>query len=256
MRIGNTTSAIVTGGASGLGAATALALADRGADVAILDIDTMRGREVAADIGGVFIEADVTDGASVADALRETVEEIGAPRIAVSCAGIAPGERTVTRDGTPHDPDIFARVMAINVMGTFHVATQAAALMAGLDPVGKDQERGVIVHTASIAAYEGQIGQIGYAASKGAVAAMTLPMARDLARHGIRVNAMAPGLFETPMVAGLPEEARAALGAAVPFPQRLGDPAEFARMVLEIIENRMLNGSVLRLDGAIRLAPR
>ncbi len=256
MRIGGNSPAIVTGGASGLGAATALALADRGAEVAVLDINADLGQRVAADIGGVFVQVDVTDAVSVAKALGQVADEIGPARIAVNCAGIAPGERTVKRDGSPHDVSVFERVMAINVMGTFHVATQAAAAMAALAPVGKDGERGVIVNTASIAAYEGQVGQIGYAASKGAVASMTLPMARDLAKLGIRVNAMAPGLFRTPMVDGLPPEAQESLGAAVPFPQRLGDPAEFARMVIEIIENPMMNGATLRLDGAIRLAPR
>ncbi|QHQ35338.1 SDR family NAD(P)-dependent oxidoreductase [Algicella marina] len=248
--------AVVSGGASGLGAATARALAERGATVTVLDLNRDAGEAVADEIGGLFVATDVTDGTAVSAALAKAAEAHGVARIAVSCAGIAPGAKTVDREGKPHDPDVFAKVMAVNLMGTFNLATQAAAGMVALEPEGEDGERGVIVNTASIAAYEGQIGQIGYAASKGAVAAMTLPMARDLHRQGIRVCAIAPGMFETPMVEGLPTEVRESLGAAVPFPPRLGKPSEFARLVLEIAENPMLNGTVMRLDGAIRLAPR
>jgi NAD(P)-dependent dehydrogenase (short-subunit alcohol dehydrogenase family) len=246
----------VTGGASGLGAATARALAARGARVAILDRDTRRGAEVATEIGGTFCEADVADAGSVADALGRAAALHGPARIAVSCAGIGPAARTVDREGRPHDPELFARAIGVNLIGTFNVASQAAAAMASLDPVTADGERGVIVNTASVAAIEGQIGQVAYAASKGGVAAMTLPMARDLAKSGVRVMAVAPGLFLTPMLEGLPAEAQASLGAQVPFPARLGDPAEFAAMVLHIIENAMLNGTLIRLDGAIRMAPR
>ncbi len=256
MKIDSTVAAVVTGAASGLGAETARQISQRGAMVAILDVNEANGAAMAEELGGIFVRTDVTDPASVSTALETAAKAHGAARIAVNCAGIAPGARTVDRDGHPHDAALFQRVVDINLMGTFHVATQAAAAMQALDPVTADGERGVIVNTASIAAYEGQIGQIGYAASKGAVAAMTLPMARDLSKAGIRVNAMAPGLFRTPMVAGLPEEAQASLGAAIPFPARLGDPSEFASMVIELIENAMMNGAVIRLDGAIRLTPK
>lgn len=256
MQIDDTTPALISGGASGLGAATARALRSRGAPVALLDINSDTGTALAAEIGATFIKTDVTDAASVARAIEQAANAQGPARLSIACAGIAPGARTVGRDGTPHDADLFARTVAINLMGTFHLATQAAAGMVPLAPLTADGTRGVIVNTASIAAYEAQIGQIAYGATKGAVAAMTLPMARDLAKSGIRVMALAPGLFNTPMVAGLPEEARASLGAAVPYPPRLGDPAEFAALVCHIIENEMLNGSVLRLDGAIRLAPK
>ncbi len=248
--------AIVTGGASGLGEATARALAARGARVAVLDRDSARGAEVAAAIGGIFCETDVADAASVAAALGRAAAAHGPARIAVNCAGIAPAARTVDREGRGHDRDLFARVIGVNLIGTFNVASQSAAAMAALEPVTADGERGVIVNTASVAAIEGQIGQIAYAASKGGVAAMTLPMARDLAKSGIRVVAIAPGLFMTPMLSGLPQEAQDSLGAQVPFPARLGDPAEFAALVLQIVENAMLNGSLIRLDGAIRMAPR
>ncbi len=248
--------AVVTGAASGLGAATARALAARGLRVAVLDRDEAGGARTAAEIGGLFCAVDVTDSASVAAALARAAAVHGPARIAVNCAGIAPAARTLDREGTAHDPGLFARVIGVNLIGTFNVATQAAASMAALDPVTPDGERGVIVNTASVAAIEGQIGQIAYSASKGGVAAMTLPMARDLAKSGIRVMAIAPGLFMTPMLAGLPEEVQASLGAQVPFPARLGDPAEYAALVLQIVENPMLNGSLIRLDGAIRMAPR
>ncbi|MEM8786923.1 MAG: SDR family NAD(P)-dependent oxidoreductase [Pseudomonadota bacterium] len=250
---GPRTPAIVTGGASGLGAASARALRASGAPVALWDIDTDRGPALAREIGAEFIETDVTDAASVDAALAA----FAPPRICLCCAGIAPGARTVGRDGAPHDAALFAHTVAINLTGTFLTASRAAAAMTALPPLGDaDAARGVIVTTASIAAYEGQIGQIAYAATKGAVAAMTLPMARDLAKSGIRVVSLAPGLFKTPMVAGLPQEVQDSLGAAVPFPPRLGAPEEFAAMVLQIVENPMLNGSVIRLDGAIRLGPK
>lgn len=251
MKIGADTSAVITGGASGLGAAAARALAARGAPVTLLDLNADTGANLAAELGGRFVLTDVTDPAQVASALEGT-----APRICLTCAGIAPGGRTVSRDGTPHDAEMFQRAVAINLMGTFHALTQSAALMAGQEPLDKDGSRGVLISTASIAAYEGQIGQIAYAATKGAVASMTLPMARDLASAGIRVNSVAPGMFKTPMVAGLPPETQERLGAAVPFPARLGDPEEFAALVVHIVENQMLNGATLRLDGAIRLPPK
>ena len=256
MRLEPGLSAIVTGAASGLGAATARALAARGLRVAVLDRDAGRGAGVADEIGGTFCEADVADPASVAAALDAAAAAHGPARVAVSCAGIGPAARTVDREGRAHDPELFARTLAVNLIGTFNLASQAAAAMVALDPVTPDGERGVIVTTASVAAIEGQIGQIAYAASKGGVAAMTLPMARDLAKSGIRVVAIAPGLFRTPMLAGLPQEAQDSLGAQVPFPARLGDPSEFAGLVAQIVENPMLNGTLIRLDGAIRMAPR
>lgn len=251
MIIGADTPAVVSGGASGLGAATARMLSEAGAPVLILDLNPETGATLAQDLGATFAQTDVTDSTQVAAALAGWQ-----PRICVCCAGVAPGSRTVNRDGAPHDPATFERTLAINLMGTFHVATQTAAKMSQAAPLDADGTRGAIVTTASIAAFEGQIGQIAYAASKGAVASMTLPMARDLAGLGIRVNCIAPGLFKTPMVAGLPPETQASLGAAVPFPARLGDPAEFAAQVRHIVENPMLNGSTIRLDGAIRMGPR
>lgn len=256
MRLGPEIAAIVTGGGSGLGAATAALLARRGVRVGVLDRDAAAAARVAGEIHGLALVADVTDAASVAAALARAAEAHGPARLMVTCAGIAPAARSVDRDGHPHDPGLFGTVMAVNLMGTFHAATQAAAAMTALAPITEDGERGVVVMTASVAAFEGQIGQIAYAASKGAVAAMALPMARDLSKVGIRVAAIAPGLFRTPMLAGLPEETQASLGAQVPFPARLGDPAEFAALVVQIAENPMLNGTVIRLDGAIRMQPR
>lgn len=256
MRVGPDVAAVVSGGASGLGAATARALARRGARVAILDLDKTRGARVAGDVHGLFCETDVTDPAAIDAALARAADAHGTARIAVGCAGIAPAARTLDRAGLPHDPAVFARVLTVNLVGTFLLASRAAAAMARLDPLEPDGERGVVVNTASIAAYEGQIGQSAYAASKGGVAALTLPMARDLASSGVRVVAIAPGLFLTPMVEGLPSDAQASLGAQVPFPRRLGDPDEFAALVLHAAENPMLNGTVIRLDGALRMAPR
>jgi NAD(P)-dependent dehydrogenase (short-subunit alcohol dehydrogenase family) len=256
MRLGPAIAAVVTGGGSGLGAATARALGRRGVRVGVLDRDAAAAARVAGEVHGLALAADVTDPEAVAAALARAAAAHGPARLVVTCAGIAPAARTVDREGRPHDPALFAQVIAVNLMGTFHVATQAAAAIAGLDPVTPDGERGVIVATASVAAFEGQIGQIAYAASKGAVAAMMLPMARDLAKAGVRVVAIAPGLFLTPMLEGLPAEAQASLGAQVPFPARLGDPAEFAALALAIAENPMLNGATIRLDGAIRMAPR
>lgn len=253
--------AIVTGGASGLGEATARTLAAAGAKVTLLDRDATRGPKVAGEIGGVFAACDVTDPASVDSALAAGAAAHGAARIAVNCAGIALGQKTINRDKatgaiTPHALDAYARVVQINLIGTFIVASRAAAAMAALPPVTGDGGRGVIVMTASVAAEDGQIGQLAYAASKGGVVGMTLPMARDLSREGIRVATILPGLFHTPMFDTLPEEVRQSLGASVPFPSRLGKPAEYGALVQSIVENDMLNGVTIRLDGAVRLAPR
>lgn len=256
MRPGPETPAVVSGGASGLGASTARALARRGAPVTILDLDRDRGTKVAGEIDGLYAATDVTDPDAVTAALDRAEDAHGVARIVVACAGIAPAARSVDRDGRPHDPALFARVIAVNLMGTVHLATEAAARMAGAPALTEDGERGVVVATASVAAFEGQIGQLAYAASKGAVAAMVLPMARDLAKSGIRVVAIAPGLFLTPMLEGLPPEVQASLGGQVPFPARLGSPDEFAALALQIAENPMLNGTVIRLDGAIRMGPR
>ncbi len=246
--------ALVTGGASGLGEATARMLASAGAAVTVVDLDEERGRTVAADLDGKFERADVT---SEADILRVVAAvEAGAPlRIAVSCAGVAHGERTLSRDRNPHDLVAFDRVLRVNLLGTFNVLRLAAAAMAGTEPLA-DGERGVIVNTASIAAYEGQIGQAAYAASKAGVVGLTITTARDLAPVGIRVCTIAPGTFETPMVAALPDVARDALAASVPFPSRLGVPDEYAALVRAICATTFLNGETIRLDGALRMPPR
>jgi NAD(P)-dependent dehydrogenase (short-subunit alcohol dehydrogenase family) len=256
MEVGAKTPALISGGASGLGAASARALARRGCPVTILDRDAEAGLRVAEEIGGLFRNADVTDVAAIDSAIDFCSAAHGPTRIVINCAGIAPAARSVGRDRTPHDPDLFAKVVAINLIGTFLISTRFAARMADLDQITRDGERGVIINAASIAAFEGQIGQIAYAASKAGVAGMVLPMARDLAPLGIRVVAIAPGMFRTPMVDGLPQETRDSLGAQVPFPSRLGSPEEFASLALEILANPMLNGSVIRLDGAIRMGPR
>lgn len=250
MQIGSL-QAVITGGASGLGEATARMLAEAGAQVAIFDMNAARGEVVAADIGGSFHQVDVSDAASVAAGLAGL-----SPRICVNCAGIAPGAKTVDRDGNAHDAALFAKAININLIGSFNVASQCAALMAAQSPLDADGARGVIINTASVAAFEGQIGQTAYAASKGGVAALTLPMARDMARSGVRVMAIAPGLFLTPMLEGLPPEVQENLGAQAPFPARLGKPAEFANLVRHIVENQMLNGEVIRLDAAIRMTPK
>jgi len=247
--------AIVTGGASGLGAATAQRLADDGLKVTVFDLNPDLGRRHADAIGGHFAKVDVSDPASVADGIAAAVMAHGCPRVIVNCAGIVGAAKTVSR-GVPHDAALFQRTLAVNLMGTFNCATQAAAHMVEAEPVDGDGARGVIVNTASVAAFDGQVGQLAYAASKGGVVGMTLPMARDLAGNGVRVCSIAPGLFLTPMMAGLPDDVQASLGAQVPFPSRLGAPEEFADMVSQITRNPMLNGEVIRLDGAIRMAPR
>jgi NAD(P)-dependent dehydrogenase (short-subunit alcohol dehydrogenase family) len=260
MKLDDSISAVVTGGASGLGAATAEMLAGQGVKVALLDLNREVGEAHAAAIGARFFHCDVTDSASIEAALKAASDAHGTPRIAVNCAGIAIGKRIVRRDKdsgaiVTHDQASFERVIAINLIGTFAVMSRAAAAMMTLPPL-EGGERGVIVNTASVAAEDGQIGQVAYSASKGGVAAMTLPVARDHAKDGIRVMAILPGLFETPMFAGLPDEAKQALAANVPFPSRLGRPAEYAALVKSICENQMLNGGCIRLDGAIRLPPR
>ncbi|WP_439140318.1 SDR family NAD(P)-dependent oxidoreductase [Roseicyclus sp.] len=247
--------AVVTGGASGLGAATALWLSQAGMKVTLFDLNEDLGAAHAAAIGGAFARVDVADPTSVAAGLAVAVAAHGTPRVLVNCAGIAAAAKTVSR-GQAHDPAMFARVIGVNLIGSFNCASQAAALMVASDPVDADGARGVIVSTASVAAFEGQVGQVAYAASKGGIVAMTLPMARDLSDKGIRVCAVAPGLFLTPLLAELPEDVQASLGAQVPFPARLGDPAEYAAIVGHITQNPMLNGEVIRLDGAIRMAPR
>jgi NAD(P)-dependent dehydrogenase (short-subunit alcohol dehydrogenase family) len=210
---------------------------------------------VAKDIGGTFVRVNVADHASVSDGLEAARAAHGQERITVNCAGIAPPAKTVSK-GVPHDPELFARIVTINLIGTFNVSSLSAAGMCVSDPVGEDNERGVIINTASVAAFEGQIGQVAYSASKGGVHAMTMPMARDLSRDGVRVMTIAPGLFGTPMLRALDQEVQDALGAMVPFPPRLGEPEEYAKLVAFIAENVMLNGETIRLDGAIRLAPR
>jgi NAD(P)-dependent dehydrogenase (short-subunit alcohol dehydrogenase family) len=249
--------ALVTGGASGLGEATTRALAARGAAVTILDLQADRGVGLAAELGGhtTFVRTDVTDEASVQAAVADAIGKDRPLRIAVNCAGIGWAQRTVGRNGEPHDLAAFTRTVMVNLVGTFNVLRLAAAAIATTDP-GEDGERGVIVNTASIAAYDGQIGQIAYAASKGGIVGMTLPAARDLASVGVRVCTIAPGLVDTPLLAGLPEEARTALAAGIPFPKRLGAPADFAQLALSVIEHGYLNGEVIRMDGALRMAPR
>jgi NAD(P)-dependent dehydrogenase (short-subunit alcohol dehydrogenase family) len=249
------TAAIVTGGASGLGAATAARLAAGGMKVTLFDLDERAGEAGATAIGGLFVRVDVADPASVEAGIAAAEAAFGVPRVLVNCAGIGPAAKTVSR-GAAHDPALFERTIRVNLIGSFLCASQAAARMAAADPVDADGARGVIVNTASVAAFDGQIGQVAYAASKGGIVGMTLPMARDLADKGIRVCTIAPGLFLTPLLRGLPEEVQASLGAQVPFPSRLGDPEEFAAMVEHITRNQMLNGEVIRLDGAIRMAPR
>lgn len=246
--------AIVTGGASGLGQATAGRLAAEGAKVTLLDLNEDAGQAYAAAIGGIFVRTDVTDEASVAAALDQGEAAHGVARILVNCAGIAPAIKTVGREYAVHPLGAFRKAVEINLVGTFNVLSQFAARLAPADPIG--EERGVIVNTASVAAYDGQIGQIAYAASKGGVVGLTLPAARDLSQYLIRVVTIAPGIFWTPMLAGLPQAAQDSLGQQVPHPSRLGKPEEYAQLVESIVRNPMLNGETIRLDGAIRMAPK
>ena len=259
----NGSGALITGGASGLGLATARALAAAGAHVTLLDLPSSAGVEMAAELGGTFAPGDVTSPADAAAAVAAANEH--APlRIVVNCAGIAPPAKVLDRDGNPAVLADFERIVRINLVGTFNVISQASAVIAKNDPStgsgngsgSADGDRGVIINTASVAAFDGQIGQPAYSASKGGVHAMTLPIARELARYGIRVCTIAPGIMETPMLAGLPEAAQESLGQQVPYPARLGRPAEYAALVEHIVANGYLNGETIRLDGAIRMAPK
>ena len=246
--------AIVSGGGSGLGRATAQMLAAAGVKVAILDINEAAAGEAARETGGLAIAVDVTDAKSVEAAFVTACERHGPARIAVNCAGIGTAGRIVGREG-PLPLDAFRRVIEVNLIGSFNVMRLAAAEMSALDPLA-DGERGIIVSTASVAAYEGQIGQAAYSASKGGIVGLTLPAARELARYGVRVVAIAPGIFATPMLQGLPQNVRDSLAASIPFPSRLGRPEEYAALVLHLCRNTMINGEVIRLDGALRMAPR
>lgn len=246
--------AIVTGGGSGLGAATAVALAGAGAKVAIFDVNLDGAKAVAGKIGGLAIKCDVTDADAAAAAVKEARDKHGAARILVNCAGIGTPRRIVGRDG-PMPLAEFEKVIKVNLIGTFNLMRLVAADMQGLPPL-EEGERGVIVSTASVAAYEGQIGQAAYSASKGGVVSLTMPAAREFAQFGIRVNAIAPGIFATPMLAALPEEAQQSLAAQVPFPKLLGKPEQYAALVMHLVENRYINGEVVRIDGAMRMGPR
>jgi NAD(P)-dependent dehydrogenase (short-subunit alcohol dehydrogenase family) len=246
--------AIVTGGASGLGAATARTLAASGAKVAIFDVNADAAAEVAIDINGLAIGCDVSDAATAEAAVKQAAADHGPARILVNCAGVGPAKRIVGRDGPMPLAD-FERVIRINLIGTFNMLRLAGAAMQALSSLA-DGERGVIVSTASVAAFEGQVGQAAYAASKGGVAALTMPAAREFGQFGIRVLAIAPGIFGTPMLRALPQDVQDSLGASVPFPKRLGSPSEYAALVLHCIHNTYLNGEVIRIDGALRMAPR
>jgi len=246
--------ALIVGGASGLGEATARALHARGASVTVADVSVDRGNALAQELGIAFALCDVREEDQVRAAVEQASAGDGGIRIAICCAGVGSAEKLAGSKG-PHALDAFQHTVSINLIGTFNVLRLAASAMIANDPL-EDGERGVLISTASIAAYDGQIGQIAYAASKGAIVAMTLPAARDLAGHGIRANAIAPGLFDTPLLATLPEEARARLAQGVPYPQRLGAPTEYAELACHIVENRMLNGETIRLDGALRMPPR
>lgn len=248
--------ALVTGGASGLGRATALSLADAGGSIAMADLVGSPGQELAAELGAgaIFIPTDVTSPDEVSASVAAAVAAFGALHIVVNCAGVGDAGRVVSKDGDPFPLERFERVIRVNLIGTFNVVRLAAAQMLRQEPDG--EERGVVVNTASIAAFDGQIGQTAYSASKGGVVGMTLPLARDLAAGLVRVVTIAPGTFDTPMLAGLPQELRDELGAGIPHPRRLGKPEEFAALVRHIVENSMINGEVIRLDGALRMPPK
>ena len=260
MKLDSTLAAVVTGGASGLGEGTARAIAATGAKVALFDLNAEKGEAIAKEIGGIFCSVDVTDDASVAAAFEKARAAHGQERLTVNCAGIATGMKTVSKkkdtgEIKAHDMAQFERTVRVNLFGTFRVLSQSAAGMITLDPM-EDGERGLIVNTASVAAQDGQVGQAAYSASKGGVYAMTLPIARDLAQDGIRVNTIRPGIMWTPMMAGMDQKVQDSLAAAIPFPSRLGRPADYASLVLELARNVYINGECIRLDGAIRLAPR
>lgn len=246
--------AVVTGGASGLGAATARRLAGRGANVSLFDLNRDAGLALANEIGGRFFAVDVASDESVSKAVVEAETIHGPARILINCAGVAPAAKTIGRDFAPHSLDVYRRTIEINLIGTFNSITKFSSRLAQADPIG--EERGVIINTASVAAYDGQVGQAAYASSKGGIVALTLPIARDLAQHQIRVCTIAPGIFWTPMLESLPAAAQESLGKQVPHPSRLGKPDEYAQLVESIIANPMLNGETIRLDGAIRMAPR
>ncbi|HEV7769857.1 MAG TPA: SDR family NAD(P)-dependent oxidoreductase [Solirubrobacterales bacterium] len=246
--------ALVAGGASGLGEATARMLVEAGAQVVIADLNAEKGEALAAELGASFVAADVTDAEAIGAAVEQAAAVDGGLRISVCCAGIGWAERVAHKNG-PHNLELFTKVIEVNLIGSFNVLRLAAAAMSENEP-DEEGERGLCVNTASIAAYDGQIGQIAYAASKGGIVGMTLPAARDMASRGVRVVTVAPGLFDTPLLAGLPEPAREALGAGIPFPSRLGRPEEYARLVSQIVANPMLNGETIRLDGALRMPPK
>jgi NAD(P)-dependent dehydrogenase (short-subunit alcohol dehydrogenase family) len=246
--------AIVVGGASGLGEATVRALHERGAEVTIADVNAEKGQALGAELGAKFVSCDVRDEDQVEQAVAQAADVDGGLRIAVCCAGTGWAQKVAGSKG-PHPLLPFETIIQINLIGTFNVLRFASSAMIANQP-SEDEERGVCVNTASIAAFDGQVGQIAYSASKGGVVGMTLPAARDLSQYGIRVNTIAPGLFDTPLLAALPEDARLALGAGVPYPKRLGQPAEYAQLACQIVENRMLNGETIRLDGALRMPPR
>lgn len=246
--------AIVTGGGSGLGAATAQALAGKGAKVAVFDINLEGAQRIADEIGGLAVSCNVSSGDDAETAVARVTNELGAPRILVNCAGIANAGRIVGRDG-PHDLELYRRVIEVNLIGSFNMLRLVSDAASNLEPLDTG-ERGVIISTASVAAFDGQIGQAAYASSKAGIAGLTLPAARELARFGIRVMAIAPGIFGTPMLLAMPQEVQDSLAASIPFPSRLGKPEEYAALALHIIENPMLNGETIRLDGAIRMAPK
>ena len=247
--------ALVTGGASGLGAQTVRELAAQGAKVAILDVNVEAAQALAQEVGGLALHCDICDSASVEAALRRAAEAHGSARILVNCAGIGGARRLVGRDGSPMPLEDFSRIVQVNLIGTFNVVRLAAAAMVAAEPL-EDGERGVIVMTSSVAAYDGQVGQEAYAASKGGLTSLTLPLARDLAQFGVRVVTIAPGLFLTPLLYKLPDEVQQSLAASIPFPKRLGKADEYARLAAHVITNLSLNGEVIRLDGALRLPPR
>jgi NAD(P)-dependent dehydrogenase (short-subunit alcohol dehydrogenase family) len=246
--------AIITGGASGLGYATARMLADKGARVTLFDLNEDIGSEVANQIGGIFVKVNVADDASVVAGMDVSESAHGVARILVNCAGVSQIMKTVGKEFVPHALDAYRRTIEVNLIGSFNVIAKLATRAAAAEEI--EAERGVIVNTASVAAFDGQVGQVAYAASKGGIVGMTLPLARDLAQHKIRVVTIAPGIFLTPMLEGLPQNVQDSLGAQVPHPSRLGKPSEYAQMVESIVRNPMLNGEVIRLDGAIRMAPR
>ncbi len=255
MQISASTPLVVTGGASGLGEAVARAFAAAGAPVALFDLNEERGEAVATELGGVFAKVDVSDPESVRAGFAKVRAVQGQERVLMNCAGIGPAAKTVSK-GVAHDPALFMKAITINLGGSFNCASQAAEGMVAAEALNEDGERGTIINTASVAAFDGQVGQVAYSASKGGIVGMTLPMARDLSRDGVRVNTIAPGIFLTPLLHQLPQEVQDSLGAQVPFPSRLGKPEEFADLALHIASNTMMNAEVIRLDGAIRMAPR